>query len=126
MRAVRQIVFGALAYATAIPTATTPVPSENTRASRRPGEPSAKRWEIGRTIKIDHNLVRSVRSGSRDVLYRLKHRHIVRGHYKQQVHGPQRSLRKTLWISPYWVGPEDGAALVHTYKLDTEPGKSEQ
>jgi hypothetical protein len=121
MRAVRQIVFGALAYATAIPTAITPVPNKNTRAPRRPGEPSAKRWEIGRTIKIDHNLVRSVYGGSREVLYRLKHRHIVRGHYRNQAHGAQRALRTTMWISPHWKGPEDGAALVHTYKLDTKP-----
>lgn len=28
------------------------------------------------------------------------------------------TLRTKKWIVPFWKGPEEGAALVHTYKLD--------
>jgi hypothetical protein len=37
-------------------------------------------------------------------------RWLVRGHRKNQAYGLNRTLRKSLWIEPYWKGPE--AALV--------------
>jgi hypothetical protein len=33
-------------------------------------------------------------------------RSLVRGHYKRQAHGPNRSDRRLIWISPYWRGPD--------------------
>ena len=33
--------------------------------------------------------------------------HWVRGSYKQQAHGPQRTLRKRIWIEPYLRGLEE-------------------
>ena len=30
--------------------------------------------------------------------------HWVSGFWREQPHGPQRSLRKTLWIEPFWRG----------------------
>jgi hypothetical protein len=33
---------------------------------------------------------------------------IVRGHYRDQAYGPNHSLRETIWIEPYWKGPEEG------------------
>lgn len=117
--ALRRIVFGALAYAGAVEHAAEP--REPTQ-KRKPGaaRPAPKLWDLGRTVRIGPHLVRAARAGSREVALRLKHRHIVRGHYKNQVHGPARAMRKRIWIMPYWQGPEDGAALVHTYKLDKE------
>jgi len=115
--ALRQIVFGAIAYTTAVEGSLEDrfvEPKKKGAASK----PRAKHWTIGRTIKIDPKLVAAVRSGSREVAFRLKHRHIVRGHYRNQAHGPARSLRTRKWIQPFWKGPEEGAALVHTYKLD--------
>jgi len=115
--ALRQIVFGAIAYTNAV----------EGSMEERFGEPKkkqaetklrAKHWTVGRTIKIDPKLVSAVRLGSREVSFRIKHRHIVRGHYRNQAHGPARSLRTKKWITPHWKGPEEGAALVHTYKLD--------
>lgn len=43
---------------------------------------------------------------------------IVRGHWRQQAHGPARALRKTLWIQPFWKGPEESRVLLRTYKAD--------
>jgi hypothetical protein len=113
----RQIVFGTLAYVSAVTTEL-----ERPRFPPRPAgrKETATRWEIGRTIKLDGNLVRAVRGGAREVAYRLKHRHIVRGHYRNQAHGPARALRTMKWIMPFWKGPQDGAELVHTYKPTIE------
>ena len=115
--ALRQIVFGAIAYTNAVDGSVEERFSEPRKPKGTPKQ-RAKHWTIGRTIKIDPQLVRAVRLGSREVSFRLKHRHIVRGHYRNQAHGPARSLRTKKWITPHWKGPEEGASLVHTYKLD--------
>lgn len=46
-----------------------------------------------------------------------KHRWIVRGHWRQQVYGPQRSLRRPTWIPSYVKGPE-GADVLETAKVN--------
>lgn len=115
-RALRQIVFGTLAYVNAVDRELAAPTAPPSGKSHGPKDPIATRWQIGRTIKIDPKLIRAVRDGAREVAFRLKHRHIVRGHYRNQAHGPARSLRTMKWISPYWKGPEEGAELVHTYK----------
>lgn len=42
-------------------------------------------------------------------------RYSVRGHWRNQPHGPARSLRKLMWIQPYWKGPEDGPVSPATH-----------
>lgn len=42
---------------------------------------------------------------------RLTTRHVVRGHWTHQPHGPGRQLRRLQWIASYTRGP-DGAPLV--------------
>lgn len=119
-RTIRQIVFGMLAYVSAVERSI----EEQPAAKRKKGAPSkeveAKRWSVGRTIRISPHLVKAARSGSREIALRLKHRHIVRGHYRNQAHGIRMRDRKTIWVEPYWKGPEDGAALVHTYVLEKQ------
>jgi hypothetical protein len=114
----RQIVFGTLAYTIAVTTELQQGVREEAHRGATPKD-RPTRFEIGRTIKLDHNLIRAVRGGSREVTFRLKHRHIVRGHYRNQAHGKARALRTMKWISPHWRGPEDGATLIHTYKPET-------
>jgi hypothetical protein len=80
------------------------------------GEAALAHWTIGRTIKIDPELVRVARGGAREIAFRIKSRFVVRGHYRNQAHGPNHSLRTTRWIAPFFKGPEEGARLVHTYK----------
>ena len=36
---------------------------------------------------------------------RLTVRHLVRGHWTNQAHGPDRALRRLQWIAPYIKGP---------------------
>ena len=117
----RQIVFGTLAYASSVERAIeAAVVVDRSKRSKGDSEPKAKRWDVGRTIRIDPHLVRAARAGSREIALRLKYRHIVRGHYRNQAHGIRHRDRKQIWITPYWKGPVDGAALVHTYVLEHE------
>lgn len=44
------------------------------------------------------------------------HRFVVRGHWRQQAHGPNRSERRTIWVPSYIKGPE-GAPLLHSEKV---------
>lgn len=39
------------------------------------------------------------------------HQWIVSGHWRSQPYGPQRSLRRQVWISPYIKGPTDAPLL---------------
>lgn len=41
----------------------------------------------------------------------------VRGHRKMQPHGPQRSLRKPIWVDPYWRNLESEASTSKTYEV---------
>jgi hypothetical protein len=113
-RTIQRIVLGALAYATAVDRAVTERFPDAKK--KRRDEPSIAHWTIGRTIKIDPQLVRVARGGAREIAFRIKSRFVVRGHYRNQAHGPNRSLRTSKWIAPHWKGPEEGARLVHTYK----------
>lgn len=47
---------------------------------------------------------------------KLTHRHIVRGHWRQQACGPNNSERRPVWIPSYIKGPE-GAELVMSEKV---------
>lgn len=48
----------------------------------------------------------------------LDHRIIVRGHWRQQAYGEKLSLRKRLWIKPYYKGPELAPVQNKPYKVD--------
>jgi hypothetical protein len=114
-KTIQRVVFGALAYATAVDRAITerfPAPKKK----KGPDKQTIKHWTIGREIKIDPELVRVARGGAREIAFHIKSRFMVRGHYRNQAHGPSRSLRTSKWIAPHWKGPEEGARLVHTYK----------
>lgn len=41
-------------------------------------------------------------------------RWVVRGHWRQQAHGPGRAQRRTQWIESYIKGPEDAPLAPHT------------
>jgi hypothetical protein len=113
---IQMLVFSTLAYINAVKTALEPVEVQRKERKAKTTEQQPKRWTVGRTIKLHPELVRAARQGSHEITFRLKHRHIVRGHFKQQAYGSNHSLRKEIYVEAYWKGPENGAALVHTYK----------
>jgi hypothetical protein len=119
-KTIQRIVLGALAYATAVDRAITERFPDLSKKKKRSDQPSIAHWTIGREIKISPELVRVARSGAREIAFQIKSRFMVRGHYRNQAHGPNHSLRTKKWIMPFWKGPEEGARLVHTYKPTTE------
>jgi hypothetical protein len=45
---------------------------------------------------------------------------LVRGHWRNQAHGPKASLRKTIWIQPFWKGPEESRILLRQHRIEGE------
>jgi hypothetical protein len=80
-------------------------------------------YELGRDVKIDSRMRAGARAfclaGSRPQEWELAKRFVVRGHWKQQPHGPGRSERKMIFVEPYWKGPADAPAVSHAYCMDT-------
>lgn len=121
IRSVRQIVFGMLAYVTSVDRAIEERPASTKKPRQDEDRLRPRVHDVGRTVKIDPILVKHARVGAREIALQLKHRFIVRGHYRNQAHGPGLRDRKSIWIEPHWKGPRDGAALVHTYKPEVTP-----
>lgn len=114
IRTLQRIALGLAAYTASVAGAA--VRRDGGVKRHGPAKTAPVYWDVARTVRIDPHLVRAARAGSREVALRLKHRHIVRGHYRNQPIGEGRKERKTIWIAPFWKGPADGAAIVHTYK----------
>lgn len=85
----------------------------NVRESK---EPLVRVFQLGKPIKLD------CRPALRDYLEGEKRsgptvQVLVRGHWKNQPHGPKRAHRKRIWIEPYWRGPEDAPILTRPHEL---------
>lgn len=83
--------------------------------------PTRPLFEVGRVVKLDGNIRNALRESAGDkTKWALAQRFIVRGHWRNQAHGPARSLRRRQWIEPHWKGPEDVvAAFDRTYVVTT-------
>lgn len=79
------------------------------RVNYSPREHAVVGESVARLIRYDGPAASGVAStgGGRS----LERQVIVGGHWKSQPHGPQRQLRRTIWIEPYERGP-DIAAIV--------------
>ena len=120
IRSIRQIAFGMLAYVTAVDRAIAERPAPTKKRGSSDDRLRPRVHDVGRDIKIDSILVKHARAGAREVALPIKSRFIVRGHYRNQPHGPGRLERKSIWITPFFKGPEEGAKIVHTYKPSLE------
>lgn len=79
----------------------------------------APRFRIGRPIKLGPQIREAVQRGlASDKEWELMSRFIVRGHWKNQAHGPGFSEHRRRWIEPYWKGPETiSEALTRTFEV---------
>lgn len=82
------------------------------------GTPRVNTHRLTRAVSIDvtatvRDFVRGVGRDSPHVTT------LVRGHWRQQTHGPKHSLRRTQWIEPFWRG--DGPMQVRPTKLRDQP-----
>lgn len=91
------------------------------RPSKRPGELRPNVHRLHRTVTID--CAQAVRDyvaggGARNSPSVTT---LVRGHWRQQPHGPRRELRRAQWIEPFWRG--DGPLASRTVRLRAEEGE---
>ena len=87
------------------------------RGSKHKELPLGERYVLGQPVQIDlreevleHIRTGRVGGGSPTKLF------LVRGHHRRQAHGPGRLERKTIWIEPFWKGPEDARVLLRPYQ----------
>lgn len=87
---------------------------------RQPGPPVVRNFQVGKPLKHDfRGLVTAYLHGERE--YReLSVQTLVAGHWKRQLYGEARALRKTIWIEPYWRGPEDAPIIQRPHVLGKE------
>lgn len=78
-------------------------------------KPSHRLAVLGRPVKADmRDAVKRYLNGSSKRSPSFQY--VVRGHYRNQPHGPSRTLRRLQWIEPFWKGPEDG--LIHARSIE--------
>lgn len=73
-------------------------------------------FEVGSDVVVDASIREYVRNGGTG--QSLTYRSIVRGHWRNQAHGPGRALRTKKWIEPHIRGAELPTKVVgHNYKV---------
>jgi hypothetical protein len=88
--------------------------NEKERLKRLEDTPS---WVVGTKVTIDPQLREGVRTGA-GVRWTLKYRTLVRGHWRNQAHGPQLTLRRRTWIEPHVRGKDAGEKIAgHDYEV---------
>jgi len=90
---------------------------EQAQRRRIPGPPVVRTFQVGRPIKHDfREPVRAYLHGEREYRH-LNVQTLVAGHWKRQPYGEGRGQRKTIWIEPYWRGPEDAPIIQRPHVL---------
>lgn len=99
-----------------------PAGSSHSKGNKRSGPPdlSLARFLLAPPVTVDlrQHLADALKPGGGGV---PKVQFLVRGHFRQQVHGAGRALRKTIWIEPHWKGPETGHVLLRPHQLKDKP-----
>jgi hypothetical protein len=93
---------------------------ERKRDGRKREEPAHRVVFVGKPIQVDCRSAVSdyiVHGPSRKGSGPPSVQHVVRGHYKRQVVGVGRNGRKSIWIKPYWRGPDGAPIFTHPKKL---------
>jgi len=93
---------------------------ERKRDGRKREEPAHRVVFVGKPIQVDCRPAVSdyiVNGPPRKGSGPPSVQHVVRGHYKRQVVGIGRNGRKTIWIEPYWRGPDGAPIFTHPKKV---------
>jgi hypothetical protein len=96
---------------------------EPSKKQRRRGTPvpTPEIYIVGPEIKVQPELVGAAKAWVGACRkdrgpWRVQKRFCVRGHYRNQAHGPGRALRTRIWVAPFWKGT--GPRLSHLYNLE--------
>ena len=85
------------------------------------GKPAAERfgpWRQGkaRTYRVGDEIKlpapRSALAGLGTAGWKLHARFMVRGHWRNQAHGPAMQERRRQWVMPYWKGPDSPQSVL--------------
>ncbi len=88
---------------------------KNQQGFNRRGEPTSWTFTLGRPTRAD--LTEAVRAyvGGSGTSGKLKIQHMVRGHRKRQVCGPDGTERQWIHVEPYWRGDPDAPIAVRPH-----------
>lgn len=90
-------------------------PRRKIYAERNEKLPESRIYTLGKPVKLDLRLAVKAflegRSKGPMTVQRL-----VAGHHKNQPHGPNNSLRKWIFVEPYWQGPSDSPIVVRPHR----------
>jgi hypothetical protein len=76
-------------------------------------------YELGSPVTIDLRAAvkEFVYGARRGVSSPPKVQFLVRGHWRNQPHGPGRQDRKHIWIEPFWKGDEQARVLLRAHNI---------
>ena len=74
-------------------------------------------FRVGSDVRVEPE-IRDYVFSAMETGKKLAYRTVVRGHWRDQAHGPQRALRRQKWIKPHVRGAELPTPVVgHTYEV---------
>lgn len=131
MRDVLGVVIGSLFYLCSTTLEAEKVPAKATRnlgrnISRKPLSMYRVGWTTGAALtRLRQQRFAESTSEQGDITHQQDPQH-RRGHFKMQPYGPQRALRRLIYVSPYWTHLERlGEAGMNTARGVPSPGKGE-
>lgn len=123
MRLVRRLVYNFLLWLASVKPKIYPTKTEkpHTKYELKQEKSLPTEWILGRNVKISPELSAAVREtiingNSKHAAIKISIRFIVRGHFRNQAHGPNHALHKLIWIEPFMKGPDGAEAWAHIYK----------
>jgi hypothetical protein len=85
--------------------------------------PTTQQYVVGKPVRLDLRMrVKEFIAKGEGSTGPMTIQTLVRGHWKNQRHGPAGKDRKFIHIEPYWRGPEDAPIAVRPHII----GGSEQ
>jgi len=90
------------------------------RRPRQAGPVMPPAWILGQGLRLSPELRAAAAQSARtekkqQAEWKLQSQHVVRGHWKMQPYGPNRSLRKKIRVEPYWRGPRLSEAVLRSF-----------
>lgn len=92
-------------------------PKQNAKAKLRSLLKEPVPYLVGTKVTIDPTLEKIAGAVGKGQALPPSVASYVRGHRKMQPHGPQRSLRKPIWVDPYWRNLESEVSSSKTYDV---------
>lgn len=107
-----------------------PLPSRRSTSSKKTKKrrmvdrfnENRRNWFVGKEIELPEHLIRNTKRASRStpgVRQGLSQRIYVPGHFRRQAHGKGWKEHKTIWIQPFYKGPEGIAIAEKRYHAKT-------